>query len=664
MTSLLGTGLVLVGLAFAACGGVAGIIGGLQGRSEALRLARWGTVGFGVSMLLANAVMIAALLLPDFSVSYVAQVGSRATPTLFAIASLWSALEGSILFWGAVLGGYVLAYGWATRDGNPRFVSLSLGVILLTSCFFAFLIAGPANPFVATPGPVPLDGPGPNPMLQNHFLMIIHPPALYLGYVGMVIPFAIAVAGLLGTTPGAVWVPLLRRWTLIPWIFLTLGIVLGGWWAYAVLGWGGYWAWDPVENASLLPWLTATAFMHSAIVQERRRMLPVWTVSLALLTFWLTILGTFMTRSGIFNSVHSFTQSDIGPVFLVFLAILGAFCVGLLVVRGPTMMSGEGAKSPASREAAMLGANLVLVAFTFTVLLGTVFPLLVEAIQDRRISVGEPYFNRFAVPLGMMLLFLMGVGPSLPWGAADLKAVGRRLLVPGVSLVAGIVLALAFGITGFQALFTFGLAGFAGAVTLREMFLPTWVRMREHKESLPVALTESISRGRRRFGGFVVHLAVVVMVVGIAASSVKVLATSGTVKPGGTLNIGSHSLTFVGMEQGQEPHRTFSAAVMAVDGTSELIRPRLNYYRNSMDPIGTPAVRTTLNTDLYVSLMAYDPEKNTATFRAWIFPLVGLIWWSMPLFALGTGISMWPQRRKVTAEASVPEPVIAPGGMS
>ncbi len=660
MTSMLGSTFVLIGLAFAACGGMAGVIGGLQNRTQAVKLVRLGAVGFSLAMILANLVMVVALLKPDFSVQYVAQVGSRSTPFLFAIASLWSALEGSILFWGAVLGGYVLTYAFATREGNPRFVSLSLGVTLLTSCFFAFLIAGPANPFTPTPLPIPLDGPGPNPMLQNHFLMIAHPPALYLGYVGMVIPFAVAVAGLLGGTPSTIWVPTLRRWTLVPWLFLTLGIVLGGWWAYAVLGWGGYWAWDPVENASLLPWLTATAFMHSAIVQERRRMLPVWTVALTLLTFWLTILGTFMTRSGIFNSVHAFTQSEIGPTFLIFLALLGAFCVGLLVVRGPTMMSGEGAKSPLSREAAMLGANLVLVAFTFTVLLGTVFPLIVEAVQHRRISVGEPYFNRFAVPLGLMLLFLMGVGPALPWGAANLRSMARRLAIPtGAALVAG-VLAFALEVRGVQALLTFAMAGFATAVTLRELFLPAWIRMRDRKEGAFEALWISIWRARRRFGGFVVHLAVIVMVVGIAASSTRVLATSGTVKQGETLTVGEHRLVFTGLEQGQEPHRTYLATVLQLEGSSEVLKPRLNYYARSMDPIGTPAVRTRGNTDLYVSLMAQDPEKGTATFRAWIFPLVGLIWWSLPLFVLGTAIALLPERRRVAVPAGATAP--ASGG--
>jgi cytochrome c-type biogenesis protein CcmF len=389
-------------------------------------------------------------------------------------------------------------------------------------------------------------------------------------------------------------------------------------------------------------------------------MLPVWTVSLTLLTFWLTILGTFMTRSGIFNSVHAFTQSEIGPTFLVFLALLAAFCVGLLVVRGPNMVSGEGAKSPLSREAAMLGANLVLVAFTFTVLLGTCFPLVVEAVQHRRISVGQPYFNRFAVPLSLMLLFLMGVGPALPWGAANLRSMARRLAVPAGTALVAAGLAFALEVRGVQALLTFAMAGFATAVTLRELFLPAWVRMRERKEGPFEALWNSVSRARRRFGGFVVHLAVIVLVVGVAASSTKVLATSGSVKQGETLVVGEHRLRFEGIENGQEPHRTFTATVLKVVGTSDVLKPRLNYYARSMDPVGTPAVRTRGNTDLYVSLMAWDAETGIATYRAWIFPLVGLIWWSLPLFVLGTAIAVWPERRRAAVPVGASLPV--PGG--
>src|ERR671918_1391424 len=334
MHGTLGFTLILVGLAFAAFGAVAGLASGLSRREHGHKLVRWATWGFAAAMLLANAVMIGALLTHDYSVKYVAQVGSNSTPTLYTVVSLWSALEGSILFWGAILGVYLAAFAWVNREADRQFVSLCLGAMLLVACFFGFLIAGPANPFLPTPPPIPTDGPGPNPLLQNHLLMVIHPPMLYLGYVGMTVPFGIAVAGLLAGRLGESWMRPLRRWTLLPWAFLSVGIVLGAWWAYAVLGWGGYWAWDPVENASLLPWLTATAFIHSVMVQERRGMLRVWNLSLLLATFCLTILGTFLTRSGVLDSVHAFSESPIGPWFLTFLGLAAATGIGLIAWRG------------------------------------------------------------------------------------------------------------------------------------------------------------------------------------------------------------------------------------------------------------------------------------------------------------------------------------------
>jgi cytochrome c-type biogenesis protein CcmF len=609
--------------------------------------------------------MVRALLAHDYSVKYVALVGSNSTPTVYTLVSLWSALEGSILFWGAILGVYVAAFAWVNRHRDAKFVALCLSVMLLVGCFFGFLIAGPANPFLPTPAPIPTDGPGPNPLLQNHYLMVIHPPMLYLGYVGMTVPFGIAVAGLLAGRLGESWMQPLRRWTLVPWVFLSTGIVLGAWWAYAVLGWGGYWAWDPVENASVLPWLTATAFMHSTMVQERRRMLRIWTVSLVLSTFWLTILGTFMTRSGIFNSVHSFTQSDIGPTFLVFLGIVSVVTVVLLTLRGPLLAAEDGIQSAWSRETAILLTNVLLVAFTFVVFLGTTIPLVVEALENRRISVGEPYFNKFAVPLGLLILFNMGVGPSLPWGSTTPARALRRLLAPAAGALVVAAGCLAFGLRGWQPLLAFSLAGFVVVVTLREMFLPAWQRVREKKESLFESLMESIVRARRRFGGYVVHLGVVILAVGVAASSSYTVASSGTLSQGQTVSVGDYRLQFTGIEQGQEPHRAWVAANFRItqgSGVGETLAPRQNFYTRSTDPIGTPAVRSNFKEDLYLSLMTYDPQRRTATFRAWVFPLVGWIWLALPFFATGTAIAVWPVRRRapLKVEAAAPVPVAAP----
>jgi cytochrome c-type biogenesis protein CcmF len=653
----LGYGLVLGGLAFASFGALVGLVGGMRRDDAAFPWVMRCVFGFFACMLGANLVMEWALLTNDFSVKYVAQVGSLATPTVFKIVSLWSALEGSILFWGLIMGSYVLAFALVHRREHARYMSLALGTMLAVGVFFTFLIAGPANPFHAM-SPVPPDGPGPNALLQNHYLMIIHPPMLYLGYVGMTVPFGIAVAALLRGEMGDAWMAPLRRWTLVAWLFLSVGIILGSWWAYAVLGWGGYWAWDPVENASFLPWLTSTAFMHSTLVHERKKMLKLWTLSLVLSSFVLTILGTFMTRSGIFNSVHSFTQSDIGPTFLVFIAVLLFVSIALLATRGHLLVAESELKSLVSREATILVNNLVFVAITFTVLLGTLYPLISEAVRGVRVSVGEPYFNKMAVPGGIMVLFLMGVGPMLPWGSSDPKTVRERFWIPAGVGVAVVGACLLGGLRGFYPLLTFGLAGFVTVITLRELALPVKVRMSERKEGFVTALVGSATKARRRFGGYIVHLGIVMILVAVGASQAYVTHTSGTVRVGQTMKVGEYQVKYLGLASGQEPHRTFVATkveVTAPNGSVSELAPRMNYYERMTDPVGTPAVRTTAKEDLYLSLMAFSEERGTASFNAWVFPLVGWIWWSIPVLVLGTLIALWPARKaRAVAGAETP----------
>ncbi|SEU20121.1 heme lyase CcmF/NrfE family subunit [Stigmatella erecta] len=672
MTGTLGNGLVLGALVCAAFGALVGLTSGLRRSEAGFPWVMRAVVGFFACMAGANLTMVYALVTDDFSIRYVTQVGSRATPLLFKIVSLWSALEGSILFWGLIMGSFLLAFALVHRKEHQRYMSLALGTMLAVGVFFAFLIAGPANPWGAV-SPVPADGPGPNPLLQNHILMVIHPPMLYLGYVGMTVPFGVAVAGLLRGEIGDAWMAPLRRWTLLAWMFLSIGIILGSWWAYAVLGWGGYWAWDPVENASFLPWLTATAFIHSTMVQERKQMLRLWTMSLALASFILTILGTFMTRSGIFNSVHSFTQSDIGPTFLVFIAVLLVISIALLATRGHLLVAQGRISSWMSRETSILVNNLVFVAITFTVLLGTVYPLISEAVRGVRVSVGEPYFNKMAVPGGIAVLFLMGVGPMLPWGTPDKAAVRRQFLIPAGVGLAVTALCYGLGLRGVYPLLTFGLAGFVTLITLRELVAPVRVRMTERKEGLVTAVVQSASKARRRFGGYVVHLGIVVIIVAVAASSAYVTHTSGTLRMGQTMTLSGYQLKFLGMTSGEEPHRAFTAArveVTAPGGKVEEFLPRMNYYERSTDPVGTPAVRESPKEDLYVSLMAYSQEAGTASLNVWVFPLVGWIWWSIPILVLGSLIAMWPSRRRVAvATASAPAaagaaPPVADGDMN
>ncbi len=667
MNSTLGYALVLGGLLSAVFATVVGLWSGLTRRESLLPWVQRAVYAFCACMILSNLVMVYALLSHDFSVKYVAQVGSRATPTIFTIVSLWSALEGSILFWGAIMGGYLFAFTFTYRKEHGRYMQLSLGSMAAVATFFAFLIAGPANPWTAIANPLP-DGPGPNPLLQNHVLMIIHPPMLYLGFVGMTVPFGIAAGALLRGELGDSWLVPLRKWMLIPWTFLSVGIILGSWWAYAVLGWGGYWAWDPVENASFLPWLTATAFIHSTMVLERKKSLKLWTLALALGSFWLTIVGTFMTRSGVFNSVHSFTQSDIGPTFLVFIAVILLFSITLLAVRGPLLIAETELESVASREGMILFNNLVFVSLTFTIFLGTVFPLVKEALQNKRISVGEPYFNTMALPGGLLILFLMGVGPVLPWGRADNKTVLRQFVIPAAVSMVVVVLCLLFGYRGFMPLTAFGLGAFVTVITLRELLLPAKERMSAQKEGAWTALVRSASRSRRRFGGYVVHLGIVAIIVAIAASSAFKIHNTGTLKVGQMLEIGGHQVRFDGLASGTEPHRSWIGANITVlyPGGRESVHhglssPRMSFYERQTDPVGSPAVDESLAKDVYVSLLSFDKAANTASFNAWIFPLVGWIWYAIPLLVLGSLIAMWPARKRDDALTVAPGPVVPTG---
>ena len=472
MKSSLGVLALVLGACSAGLG-VITLIGGLRRNDERLlRVGRRYVFIVLLSSFLAVVVMEWALLSHDFSIQYVADNNALGTPLLFTFTGLWAALEGSILLWALILGGYLAftTHKFRARATDPVVVWATI-VGLLVALFFFILMLGPANPFKEVTGAVPLDGRGPNALLQNNPLMAFHPPILYLGYVGFTIPFSFAIASLITGRFGEGWLTDTRRATLVAWGFLSVGIVLGAWWSYEVLGWGGYWAWDPVENASLLPWLTATAFIHSVIVQERRGMLRVWNLSLIISTFCLTILGTFLTRSGVINSVHAFTQSDIGPFLLVFLGLCAAVGIGLIAWRGDRLRSPGRIDSPVSRESAFLVNNLLFAALALVVLLGTVYPLLAEALQNKQVSVGEPYFDRMATPIGIALLFLMAVAPALPWRATGAEVLRKRLLIPAWVGVITMLVALAAGARGFAELVTFGLAAFALAGIARQFYV-------------------------------------------------------------------------------------------------------------------------------------------------------------------------------------------------
>src|SRR5437762_1686099 len=503
MTANVGSFFVLASLFVSTVGAILAYAAGAKKSIEGLEWARRFAYAYAACMALATIVMEVALVRHDFSVSYVAQVGSRSVPTWLTIVSLWSSLEGSILFWGLVLGIYIAGATYLTRNEHLEYMAYAIGTWLVCGTFFGFLLASPANPFHHIAHPLS-DGPGPNALLQNHALMIIHPPFLYLGYVGMTIPFGFATAALLRGRLGSAFLKPLRNSLLLPWIFLTIAIMLGGWWAYEVLGWGGYWAWDPVENASLLPWLTATAALHSAVVMERRGILKGWTVTLVQASFLLTILGTFMTRSGVFNSVHSFTQSAIGPTILVFLAATLLYSVALLALRINSLESDGKIDGAVSREGMFLVNNLLFVLLTFTVLIGTIFPLIVEAFKGKQMSVGRPYFDSMVAPVGTVLLFLIGVGPALPWGRSTPREALRSLLIPFTSGVVVAIIGYVAGARNPWTLLTLLFGGYAAWVTLVQM-----------SKGGPKA----VRRGRRRFAGYVVHAGAVIVLIAIAVSS-------------------------------------------------------------------------------------------------------------------------------------------------
>jgi len=642
VSAVAGAAAVALGLASALLG-VATLAIGLRRRDP--RLLRGGQRYVWLVLagaLLATAAMQYALLTHDFSLRFVAANGSRSTPTLYTITGMWSALEGSILLWGLVLAGYlaVMARRFRDRAADPM-VAWATIVGLAVAAFFFLLMAGPANPFRVVDGPVPLDGPGPNPLLQNHPLVAFHPPMLYLGYVGFTIPFAFALAALVTGRLGEGWLVETRRWALFAWGFLTAGIVLGAWWSYEVLGWGGYWAWDPVENASLLPWLTATAYLHSVMVQERRGMLRVWNLSLLVATFSLTILGTFLTRSGVLESVHAFSESAVGPMILGFFALVVAVSIALIGWRGDRLRSPGAIDSAVSREGAFLANNLGFAAFTFVVLLGTVFPLIAEALNGEQLSVGAPYFNRMTAPVGLTLLFLMAVAPVLPWRKASGDVLHRRLAIPAWTAVAVVVACVAVGVRGLGPIAAFGLGTFAAAAAIRHLVVSVRAARRAGSPVLR-AFT-----GRTN-GGMVVHIGVVVLAIGFAGSSSFAESRQFRLAPGQSASLSGHTVTYLGTRTVEEPHKTVSQARVRIDG-GKVYAPGLNQFPFATQAIGSPSVKTGFREDVYLTLVAApepDSPDGTAVIGVRIQPLVVWLWTGGGIMAFGTLLAAWPGGRR------------------
>ena len=646
MNVAIGSLAIYIGVVVSATAIVVLALGLRGGRPELLRSAPYFSGGLIFAALLACVAMERALITRDFTVRYVAENGSSHTPALYNFATMWGALEGSILLWALILSGYIgaVVYRFRKRMGDALLGWATLTMFTVALFFFVLMTLG-ANPFRTFNPPVGFDGPGPNPLLQNNPLMAFHPPILYLGFVGFTVPFAFAIGALVTGRLGEGWLVETRRWTLFAFAFLSLGIVLGAWWSYEVLGWGGYWAWDPVENASFLPWLTGTAYLHSVMVQERRGMLRVWNLSLLCATFSLTILGTFLTRSGVLNSVHSFTESNIGPLLLGFFGFVAAVSIGLIAWRGDRLRSPGQIDSPVSREGAFLANNLLFAAFAFVVLLGTVFPLIVEAVGGSQITVGGPYFNRMTGPIVIALLFLMGVGPVLPWRKASGETLRRRLLVPAWFGGGAIVLSVALGARGIVPLVVFGLGGFVVGSAVRQITLAT---RRQGWRGLV---------GRTN-GGMIVHIGVVMLAVGIAGSSAFSHQLDFKLVPGQTARISGHSVEYLSSSSSQSGAVLVQTARMRIDG-GKVYAPRLKQFANASQVVGTPSVRSTPVDDVYLSLLTMPTEPGgPIEIRIIIEPLVFWLWTGGGVIFVGSFMAAFPgkRRRRPTDPASAPVP--------
>ncbi len=652
LLSLLGT----IGIA-------AGLVGAVLLVARAVAVARSET---GVSnlrppvrLLLSGAVvaMVAlelALVTNDFQISYVANHHASSTPFPFNVASAWGALEGSIVLWGLVLAGFTWAVLRRYETAPDRLGAGALAVMGGIGIFFFALMITVSNPFevcveaaeracaVSSPWPfssiqAPADGAGPNDLLQNHILMAIHPPMLYLGYVGLSVPFSFAISALALKVPGPAWLRRSHRSTLVAWSFLTFGIVLGGWWAYEVLSWGGYWAWDPVENASLMPWLVATAFLHSAIVQQRRNMLQAWNFVLVISAFALTILGTFLTRSGTINSVHSFTQSAIGPALLGFLTLVLVGSFTLFATRSHLVSSAPRIESFASREGTFLANNLILTLYAFVVLIGTTYPLLVEAFTGTQVGVGEPFFNRLAVPLSFALLLVMGFGPITPWRHASAEVVWRQIRNPAlIAVTAGLIVALTVTRLGWVILATV-LAVFVIGVILGLLLEQASRRSNKTGESLLEAVGTVVRGDTPFWAGQLSHIGVVLVALGIAFAANLGVHSTVELEPGESTNFAGYELVYESPFQSEQPQRTVLGVRISVFRGGRFVttlEPTVNFYRSGSG-ITTPSVLTRPSGDLYLTLRIPPGTSPAATLSLDTSPLIWLLWVGGMLAAAG-----------------------------
>ena len=606
----------------------------------------------------------------DFSITYIMEHSNSALPAPYKFAALWSGQEGSLLLWAWLLA----AYGFVLRLTHKTDVKLYAyaGTILAAvQVFFLAVINFAAPPFSLLKGAIPDDGNGLNPLLQ-YPEMVIHPPMLYLGYVGFTIPFAFALGALMMRYPGEKWIKITRGWTMVTWLFLTMGIFLGMHWAYAVLGWGGYWGWDPVENASFMPWLTGTAFLHSVMMQERKGMMKSWNVWLIFSTFMLSILGTLLTRGGLVSSVHAFAQSSIGDWFMVFLVIVLAVCIFTYILQRSHLKSEQRLESLVSRESSFLFNNLVLLAACFVILWGTLFPILSEYVQGSKVTVGPPFYNRVAIPIGLFLVFLTGVGPLLPWRATSLRAIRRNFVIPSIALWSTVIVCLAVGVRpwkdgsfdagNFYALVAFAISVGVFTAILSEFLRGAGVISRQTHRNLFAATYLLIRRNTRRYGGYIIHIGVVIVVVGLAGAAFN-RSEERELALHDKLPIGPYTLECVGFTQDSNLNYNSEYALLDVyrDGKKQFqITPEKRVYLASQQPQTMVAIHSVPGWDLYVVYEGTNPDTGQPIIKAFLNPLVSWIWAGVVFMVFGTFVALTPSLIPATAALRVPATKPAP----
>jgi cytochrome c-type biogenesis protein CcmF len=642
----LGHGAVLVGAVVALYGAAAAAAGGRSGRTALVESAKVAALAVFVLVSAVMLLLVYAFLTFDFSVRYVAMNTNLATPYYYRITAVWGALEGSLVLWAWLLALYTLIVVLRHRTSARELYPWALTVMLSVLSFF-LLVMTVAAPVFARLSAVPADGRGLNPLLEDSG-MITHPVALYLGFTGFTVPFAFAIAALATGRVGDRWITLTRRWTIVAWYSLSLGLLIGGWWSYHVLGWGGYWAWDPVENAAFMPWLTGTAFLHSVMIQERRRMLKLWNIGLVILTFSLTLFGTFLTRSGVIASVHAFSQGAIGAFFLAFLAVVVLVSLTLLAWRWDALAAEGELDSVISRESAFLLNNVLLVAATFTVFFGTVFPLLSEAVRGAKVSVGAPFFNQVNVPVFLALIFLMGVGPLIAWRRASRDNLRRNFFWPVVVGMLSAALFFVLGVHSALTVLSLALTAFVVATIGVDYVRATRARVRTGSRLFP-AMGGLLVRHNRRYGGFVIHLGILVIAVGITGSQAWSLQREATLKRGEAVELAGYRFQFEGLaarEAGN--HFLVESTFKVTDGHAAVdeLRPAKKFYRQEQSPIAHVDYRLGFIDDLYLVLGDFARDGSEATVKVQVNRMVSWIWIGGLILTLGTAVAVLPERKK------------------